>query len=403
MSNSGDIVALPDAPGRADFLGAVVPLRGLRDAPISPDADLSNVLSFKRRRGSLPREAPVIVADASLHPANRWNDSRLRLAALLAGSVAVHAALFVLLNREPPPLASIGVHSISVEIVLGAQTAAGLAETPSPLEGERRSDPSPQESKPQDVKTEAARPDPKAKDAETVEAAKGSDEVKTAELEQKPVVEPVKPAEEIKPTEETKPAEGAKPVEEAKAPEPEIFELKPVAAAELPTEPQKIERAQPKVEPPREAVPPPPAVKKEQPAVAKETPKKPRENKRASNDGKDARDRTPASSEARTASSGVGIGRSDSQTNYNGLVGAHLARYKRYPSDARVRGEQGHATVTFKLDGGGAVTSVRLAKGSGFATLDQEAVATVNRASPFPEPPNQRSQEFTIRLDFDIR
>ena len=50
-------------------------------------------------------------------------------------------------------------------------------------------------------------------------------------------------------------------------------------------------------------------------------------------------------------------GAPDRDTNYPGLVSAHLRRHKQYPSDARSRGDQGTATVTFSLDGGGRVTS----------------------------------------------
>ena len=44
----------------------------------------------------------------------------------------------------------------------------------------------------------------------------------------------------------------------------------------------------------------------------------------------------------------------------------------------------GRSQRTFSLDGGGRVTSVRLARGSGLPSIDQEVVAMVRRASPFP-------------------
>lgn len=103
-----------------------------------------------------------------------------------------------------------------------------------------------------------------------------------------------------------------------------------------------------------------------------------------------------------TAASNVGIGRSDADTNYAGLVSAHLRRHQQYPADARSRHEQGTATVTFALDGGGRVTSARLVKGSGVASLDQEVQAMVHRASPFPPPPSRHAVSFTVPVTFRL-
>jgi protein TonB len=97
----------------------------------------------------------------------------------------------------------------------------------------------------------------------------------------------------------------------------------------------------------------------------------------------------------------MGVGRSDHDTNYPGLVAAHLRRYQQYPSDAHGRGDQGTATVTFNLDGSGRVTSARLAHGSGIASLDQEVQAMVRRASRFPL---RRAvvQSFTVPVRFRL-
>lgn len=103
-----------------------------------------------------------------------------------------------------------------------------------------------------------------------------------------------------------------------------------------------------------------------------------------------------------TAANNVGVGRSDADTNYAGLVSAHLRRHQQYPADARSRGEHGTATVTFALDGSGRVTSARLAKGSGVASLDQEVQAMVRRASPFPPPPSRHAVSFTVPVTFRL-
>jgi protein TonB len=106
---------------------------------------------------------------------------------------------------------------------------------------------------------------------------------------------------------------------------------------------------------------------------------------------------------ASPSASGVGIGRSGNDTNYRGLVFAHLARHKQFPADARGRGEQGSAMIGFSLDGGGRVTRVSLVRSSGFPSLDQEAQAMVRRASPFPAPPDGRAVSFTAPASFRIQ
>jgi periplasmic protein TonB len=103
------------------------------------------------------------------------------------------------------------------------------------------------------------------------------------------------------------------------------------------------------------------------------------------------------------SASGVGRGRSDASSNYDGLVAAHLQRYKQYPAAARKAKSRGVATVSFTVDESGRVTSVELAQTSGVGAFDQEVVAMVRRASPFPRPPDRRSRDFTVPVRFSSR
>jgi protein TonB len=112
---------------------------------------------------------------------------------------------------------------------------------------------------------------------------------------------------------------------------------------------------------------------------------------------KNAVDSTPS-----VASSGVGRGRSDAESNYRGLVAAHLARHKQFPADAQRTGEQGSAVVRFTLDGSGRVKSAQLVRKSSVASLDREAVAMVHRASPFPAPPDGRPVTFSVPVSFRL-
>jgi protein TonB len=66
---------------------------------------------------------------------------------------------------------------------------------------------------------------------------------------------------------------------------------------------------------------------------------------------------------------------------------AVIERNKRYPEAARAGREQGTARVAFTLDRNGRVVSAHLAQSSGAAALDDEALALLKRAEPFPVPP----------------
>ena len=66
---------------------------------------------------------------------------------------------------------------------------------------------------------------------------------------------------------------------------------------------------------------------------------------------------------------------------------ATLERNKRYPSEARVRGEQGVAQLAFTIDRHGGVHHARIVHSSGSELLDNETLALVTRAQPLPPPP----------------
>jgi protein TonB len=118
--------------------------------------------------------------------------------------------------------------------------------------------------------------------------------------------------------------------------------------------------------------------------------------------GQDRRTRESLASTAQTASSGIGRGRSDESTNYVGLVRAKLVRHKHYPPDAKRKGEEGRAWVSFTIRPDGNVSRVALLRGSGVPSLDSEAQASVRRAAPFPPPPLGRSVSYRIWINFDI-
>jgi protein TonB len=81
-----------------------------------------------------------------------------------------------------------------------------------------------------------------------------------------------------------------------------------------------------------------------------------------------------------------------------------LEHSKRYPGEARSRGEQGTARLAFSIDQDGHLLSSRIVSSSGSVALDAEALALVGRAQPFPPPPPELAgNELTVPLRFNIR
>ena len=92
-----------------------------------------NVVPFQRPEAGAGRAPPVVGVDLDVRPAPPPS-IKAYWPLFLAASLALHAGVFAAFYREAPPLASVGEQAISVEIVLGGDTAAGLAKTPAQSE-----------------------------------------------------------------------------------------------------------------------------------------------------------------------------------------------------------------------------------------------------------------------------
>jgi protein TonB len=80
-----------------------------------------------------------------------------------------------------------------------------------------------------------------------------------------------------------------------------------------------------------------------------------------------------------------------------------LERNKRYPSEARARGDHGVTRLAFSIDQEGHLLSSRIVGSSGSAALDAETLALVRRAEPFPPPPPELvGSELTVPVSFNI-
>ncbi|MBF0493246.1 MAG: energy transducer TonB [Deltaproteobacteria bacterium] len=85
-------------------------------------------------------------------------------------------------------------------------------------------------------------------------------------------------------------------------------------------------------------------------------------------------------------------------SNLLALIRQKIEGAKRYPEAARLRAQEGLVSLRFKLGLKGDVESLNLVKSSGFKILDEEALATVRRAAPFPfyEEVVETSLRFTL-------
>lgn len=83
-----------------------------------------------------------------------------------------------------------------------------------------------------------------------------------------------------------------------------------------------------------------------------------------------------------------------------------LQRYKRYPTEAQARNEQGVVLLSFSLDRSGHVLARRIARSSGFSDLDEEVMAMIMRAEPLPPFPASMPQprlDLTVPIRFSLR
>ncbi|MGQ3672706.1 TonB family protein [Xanthobacter sp. TB0136] len=205
-------------------------------------------------------------------------------------------------------------------------------------------------------------------------------------MEQAPDVEPVDKPDE-KPDEEPPPPE---PVQEKV--DEEMPELKPAPV------PSQVVLPEPK---PREVAKPveKPKPRREQPKPKEEARPKPR--KPAPQTSAAPRSDAQRSNTTAAPSQGASASNSRERASWASRVSAHLNRFKRYPAGAA--GATGRPVVRFTLNGSGQVTSASLVRSSGSAVLDQEAVATVRRASPFPRPPDGQGASFSVPVNFTRR
>jgi len=82
----------------------------------------------------------------------------------------------------------------------------------------------------------------------------------------------------------------------------------------------------------------------------------------------------------------------DAMLRYQDMVKQRIEAARRYPLWAKKQGIEGVTHLYFTVLSGGAGQDIRIIRSSGSVILDEEAVATVKRASPFPPIPKEISR-----------
>jgi periplasmic protein TonB len=84
----------------------------------------------------------------------------------------------------------------------------------------------------------------------------------------------------------------------------------------------------------------------------------------------------------------------------------HLQQYKRYPSDAQSRGEEGVVQLSFTVDRTGHVLNREIVRSSGHRELDNEVMSMIERAQPLPPFPASMPQaklDLTVPIRFSLQ
>ncbi|MFG0381841.1 energy transducer TonB [Pseudomonas sp. zbq_18] len=160
----------------------------------------------------------------------------------------------------------------------------------------------------------------------------------------------------------------------------------PVVEPDVPELPKVVEAPKPKiaiVKPKPQPKPKPPQPKPPEPEV-----KPPQEPAPVA-----ARDEKAAAPQKAPVSAPT-----KAQVSWQSKLLGHLAKYKRYPEDARRRGFEGVNRLRFVLDGNGKVLSYALVGKSGSASLDRATLEMIRRAQPLPAPPADMLQNGQLEI-----
>jgi protein TonB len=192
---------------------------------------------------------------------------------------------------------------------------------------------------------------------------------------------------------EDKPEEKVEEKVEAKV-EQKVEEQVAAKPTEEPPPPDMAPAPDPEV-----AIPPPPPKQEVKETPQRQEPRPPAPTTSAPSFIPDQTAAVPA------APSPVPTKNSQALVRWQNQISAALERNKRYPPQSQSRREQGVAQVFFSLDRQGNVIESRLVRSAGSAMLDEEALAMLRRAQPFPKPPAEMGEhvDLTVPVRFNLK
>ena len=183
------------------------------------------------------------------------------------------------------------------------------------------------------------------------------------------------------------------PLPEPAPPPPPKAAPQPPAPVEEPPLPKLVEAPKPKI-----AIAKPPKPKpKPQPPKPEKKPEPPKDEPPAK---EQVADTPPSNTPPQKSAAPAPSIASNSQAlpTWQSDLLRHLAKYKRYPEDARRRGLQGINRLRFVVDAEGKVVSYSMAGGSGSAALDRATLEMIRRAGTVPKPPAELLTNGTIEV-----
>lgn len=181
--------------------------------------------------------------------------------------------------------------------------------------------------------------------------------------------EPIQPQPEQPKPKQIKPKIEPKPIVKS-LPTPAVVKNDPVPHQSPPTTQTEVIAVAPRPEAPPSPVPPAPIVIPEPPKPA--------------------------------APSQVDI--DDARGRYGNTLWGAIEKHKSYPKIAQMRGWQGKVVVELQLDGNGKLKSKKILKGSGYDILDKQALDMIEKAAPFPAPPEAlRVSSFSITVPIPFK
>ncbi|MGX3045458.1 energy transducer TonB family protein [Helicobacter sp. T3_23-1056] len=122
---------------------------------------------------------------------------------------------------------------------------------------------------------------------------------------------------------------------------------------------------------------------------------------------KDSYASTPKEAQNDTVTTTAMGASSNDKISYQGLLAAHINRFKQYPSLAFARGQEGIIVVSIQVDENGFVLTKAIKQKCAFDSLNSEVLALIDRANPLPKPPKEMLKgnklTFSLPLAYSLK